>query len=1621
MKIKKLVAILLTFAILALSASLYILATATGLEFISADNSEYFTNNRYNVKNDSPNGLRFTVGNLGDLRWDRVTIYDSPTGVYNKRWPYIAFKVNAATDGEYTITTKLGTNTATKAKSFNMIVDGISNAVRFTLDSKGIAEPVATLNLTAGEHIIVITSPIPEYESINFSGSNDTLAFPWCDFYSFKLSKGLTVTTAPTVEEINSKVATRVEAEDVSCVLYNLGYGANGTLAKGANRADVKQSFADLEAGLLDKTKMPYIEYRINAAKSGKYNIRLGSQIGGNDNTNLPFATVIVNGKAYKAQYDCNFTSGQNAYGNVNLTVELNEGINILRVTTITNDQLSFEKNYINHDYLELQNGLTAVNVVTKVEAEDTVYATWNIYNKSENGGSGTVVGGVSKGNIKQTYEDLGNYLDKKTTPYIQYIVEAPEDGEYVIVPAYLANTNGNKNVLEKPFATVIVNGDKTYKAQFTTDWNTVCKATLSVELKKGINVIRVTSITPDQNAFTASTWINHDYILLDSNLTPVKNSEAAILNFTDEKITHNIYTVNDDENGLRLGGLSGNYLGDGKLYTNTISNADLTRVPYVAFKVTALKDGYYDMTFNVTSKATDGRTQCVTLFADGETKALKFRAVGASKLDASLYLTSGEHIIVATPPMPESADLATGVDGDDFPWFDYCTLELGTGLAMCEAPTEEEVLCEFKIRNIADENKVLINRFTDNGDTLGNAVLGDMRWDRVSVESLTTYNFDRMPYAALRINAAEDGEYTVKLSVNTNPKATSNNIAVAVDGKENYAASIIGKEASAKIKLTKGEHIIVFTSPMPLTSAEAMELKQDDANAYPWFDMNKLFLANGLEIGEKPTKMQVETPLIAYDDAYIRIEAENADYAVYKGYDANGEKNTSASEGVVVGGVKRWMIEQSFDDLGVWVDGSNGHIAYVEYVVEAPTDGEYDIRVGLVADASKREGVPKPYGAVIVNETVYKAQYNNVWAKSEGVKLTVKLNKGRNIIRSTGLTDEQDIYKTGYWINQDFIDIDKRLTPVKRSSVTAEAEKSEYTNLLKIQDGEADEKASGGKVLGGANTKRLAATEMTLDKFTAADIRIMPYFSYTIDVPVDGYYNMGVLFAGDGRLSKSQFALIVDNEVKGIKYSRNGKETAINETTGIVYLTKGEHTVTVTSPIPADKNEKAVYSYRWINFDCIKFYDGITISKIQKAPTDIPDFVKFEAEEYGLPNFTRYVENRSASGGRMIGGAFYGRTQSANEIKLNGVNLDTMPAVQYTVTAKEAGEYTFFFSQNSGISKPIDTVKNVSVAIECNGNVQIFTDEVTPNVTRSRLICAKLNLKAGVNNIIITHSTRDSYTTEGYAWVDYDYIEIDSAEAKKLTFRKITGIVEAEKSEYEGYTTVENAGASGGKYLGKGTYGPVDLNQITYDKFNPKDAGEMPRVIYTVNAIKEGDYEIAVQFSGGSVTYTFDELIKKGEIGFAVAVNGENKQLVEFCPGNASRILTRIVKVHLKEGPNEILVTAPFAEYMSGVSPRVEENYKLYWMDQDAIILTEGISLDDEKELPGIEDSDINYAQLTVKNASNSVDGYNSVKVKEKSHLWSVIGIISLVVIAIAAGTVAFIIVFKKKANSNN
>ena len=114
-------------------------------------------------------------------------------------------------------------------------------------------------------------------------------------------------------------------------------------------------------------------------------------------------------------------------------------------------------------------------------------------------------------------------------------------------------------------------------------------------------------------------------------------------------------------------------------------------------------------------------------------------------------------------------------------------------------------------------------------------------------------------------------------------------------------------------------------------------------------------------------------------------------------------------------------------------------------------------------------------------------------------------------------MTTEQEIYKVKGYINHDYLDLDPRLTAVKPSSVTVEAEDSKYINKYKVQDGEDYEKASG-KVLGNADRKYMTGLKLTLDKLTAEQLWQVPYFAYTVEAPADGYYPISVNMAGDGR-----------------------------------------------------------------------------------------------------------------------------------------------------------------------------------------------------------------------------------------------------------------------------------------------------------------------------------------------------------------------------------------------------------------------------------------------------------------------------------------------------------------------
>lgn len=885
MKMKKILALLLSLALFVgmIPASYAVSAEdtvtpATGT--VSVENTEYFTFNRYSLDGD-----HVASGNLGDMRWDYPSIYDVPKGIYTTasdgtyRWPYIAFKVNAETDGNYSISAYIQPSGSNTSSAVSMIVDGIVHkAALASLTGKQTA--TGNVYLSKGEHIVIFTVPMAEYETQ--AVKNSSTVYPWCNYFSFTLSDGLSMVAAPTTAEINASVqGRRIQAGDTALVNYNVAYKSTGTMAGGVWNDAIKQSYTDLENGYFDKTKIPYIEYTVEAPADGKYNIRIGSKVGGSDGTNLPFVAVLVNDNVYKAQYDATFdtSSGDGAaFDHVNLTVDMKKGINLIKVTSITTDQTAYRKDWIDHDYIDLPTSLTAVapnasaaisaddlsskvlannytiadgaigsaaqsdlrydrisiedarlkaptrlkkwpfvalkvtaakdgyyeftigagmkatttsenlamfvdgalqaakftkggsanidaslyltagthiiaitspipatnaeaaaatdvsvaypwfnfnsfalssgltvenaptlaevttTVSTTIQAEDAKH---HIYDVTENGGSGTVVGGVSKSEITHTYDEVATYIDKASTgtPYVEYKVEAPADGDYAISVGFVVGTTGDTSALTKPFAAVLVN-DTAYKAKFDGSWGKLDESELVVTLKKGINLIKVTSLTTEQNAFTASTWINQDYLIVDNALTVLDNAGDTVTASASNRnhMAYNGYTVGTDDKGEAILGNSNN--GDMRYYNMSLESLNIHDgskiIPYTFMKVNAPKDGYYDMTLKV-GVATNVTSKQIGMILDGTMNVVKFATKSnyRSFIDVSVYLTEGEHEIYFTTPMPETeADalaLTEGLDAETdestineikakaYPWMNMYYVEL-SGLELLDA-----------------------------------------------------------------------------------------------------------------------------------------------------------------------------------------------------------------------------------------------------------------------------------------------------------------------------------------------------------------------------------------------------------------------------------------------------------------------------------------------------------------------------------------------------------------------------------------------------------------------------------------------------------------------------------------------------------------------------------------------------------------------------------------------------------------------------------------------------------------------------------------------------------------------------------------------------------------------
>ncbi len=911
------------------------------------------------------------------------------------------------------------------------------------------------------------------------------------------------------------------------------------------------------------------------------------------------------------------------------------------------------------------------------------------------------------------------------------------------------------------------------------------------------------------------------------------------------------------------------------------------------------------------------------------------------------------------------------------------------------------------------DGNKVLFGGFTARKEYANGAALAGlqdrvytaMAEDKATIE-LLPYAKDLLgdwAFASIAVEAAEDGQYTFLAEMSAK---VAYQMGMLVDG-EAYTLNYTKQNGHYQfveqtVSLTKGTHYITVTAAMPKND---IQLNGDAWNLYPWTNLSAFVLDEGLQILSKPALEDVTAKLGARDSGFIRVEAENAEYVLYNNYNTPNEKNNAASGGMVVGGAWNSTHQQTFAQLESWLNIKGN--AYVEYAVEAPADGEYEIAVGFLAGSNDKT-IEKPYIAVIVNETTYKAQFTAGWNQVDKVKLTVSLKKGLNIIRCTSMTTDQPVYTVKGWINQDFLEVSSALTPVKRSEpVILEAETSKVVNRLKVQAGAEGEEASGN-VLGSSDRKYVTSQRLTLNQLTRVTLRQVPYFSFTVNAPQDGYYPIRVAMATDGRLKNATIGMVVDGKMHAVEYARTDKTTKGAMVDTLVYLTAGDHVLTFTTPMPAKADPAANYSYYWCNYDYVMLYDGLTLAKQQKSPVD--SFARIEVEEHAMFNF-------NSNNGTAAGNAYYRSSQSIDQMLENGIDGGKTPYVELTVHAQKAGSYTLYLGVTSGMTAG-STRSEVYTRFVAEVNGELLTKSVkaTKNTVYT-IIPLSVQLKEGSNTIRLTHLSSDAHFG-GTTWIDYDFIEIPAWQSPQLCFEKGGETLEAETAKYEGFGENLSDSYSGGRYLGRANYDTVQEVNVTFDNMDPANLNGLPNVTYRVFAEKAGVYPVSVGFAAGLTNYTTEETQQGVDASLVAIVNGQSKQRVTFTLTSPSAHMTRIVWLELKEGENEVTFTGTTTEYVVDRIPRNEETYRLVWIDHDFLALSSQLSnLGQEAEPFDVEDSGYDYPQLVPREPS---------KVPSEPQPGGESGLdISILLwiaaaVAAAAALIILILIFGKKRKKN-
>lgn len=1180
----------------------------------------------------------------------------------------------------------------------NGVSYGAAAARRHLTGDPNNSDYINTLNLTAklekGKNTIVVTNCLAKSDAKTetvYQIKYDTLTLYSCN-QVFALTdkeaeqesyRPVDPTTITTEKEYNTILATSaynhylaqvtaapVEIDDLEYLRINAG--TSNFLAADAKNVP---TFADLNNGIFDKSALPYSAFYVKAPNAGTYSIKPLIYFDKLEENPDYFYVISVNDK-FKKITDL---VGKDTYGQSAIDVELEEGINVIRILPFTRETFkSFDvtDNSFLLKGLQVEKGLVATTAASvTVKPADITYANKMLIENNTNKRY-YVVGKIGPYDNIAAFESCGLTFDNinkaslAKLPYVAYTFEVPADGYYDLSLGYNATVTANKTpdgITDANGATgyfVVRIDGKNYKVNFLEALSRVqtnanySYADMSTYLTKGTHTILASAAfdwkCDGKSVFYHSSFIRG--ITVTGGITKAttqvdpKTIDDAVVEVSADTITSHLeaevfgnasgYTINTGLNADK-------YSGGGVVTSLTISDTsklqskssvatkgfDKSANAYVSFTVNATEAGDYPLTpvyyinnngFNPSGYSLSVVVNDSTVYdAPYVADSAKQTATGKqwNRGGVTVHLEKGINVIRLVPFFSDNSDkYRTNAIA-----FDYLAI---AGDKTDDSEPVYGVLPNYLTLNAG--HAPYISGFNAVDTALRN-ITENMENNGVAFENLNKKNIKHAAFFSYTVTAAADGFYDINLPYSVGGKngntLTEDDMHFALY-KDQTAKAInfrkVGDSvANASMYLTAGDHTLTFVAQLP----------EKTTGVYGWTDFTTLQLGGGLKLAD--VQVNPVQPI-------NRLEAEvyGAESPTYSYKQKNESPNYSG--GLILGG---GTYNGDFvSDAEMAAGKYNEGLPFVKFNVKADTAGKKQFMVSYVMASTTMD---KLNGIDNSMKYIYAFVKNSKGTQAFKVTneqwITADWDEGDNefiVATYTKELYEANLAASGsnnLWVDLDYFELDDGLTAAAPRMIFARLLEGEDYDRSGFNNVEAGKHYSGGWAVsnGSYDENHLKTREDYLN----CDYEGEPYVTYSIEVERAGTYALSAVYTfgtGGKRPAEVPVYLIitstVDGSAKAYRQSNSGVWVdGIDLEAGIYNVI-----VTIYDKETHDACGAGAYGSTWMNQDCLYAYsdDLIDLDKaglkysIQGSMipgATYPDksaVVRLEAEDAAFPNY---------------------------------------------------------------------------------------------------------------------------------------------------------------------------------------------------------------------------------------------------------------------------------------------------------------------------------------------------------------------------------------------------------------